>query len=417
MNESLRPKSVPTPVRIAGALPLDQLPGEGRLPMRTGEIRMSDYTRRQLQAAGWKDGDPIPGDLGIRLKEIQAEVIAEREAVRLEDSELAAGWKPVNASFVSIEDLPPERQAEVREYLADYKSQVERDKQQADKNAEIDAIIPANVQGQQREVMRNAILEGEAASAARAARNPEQEQSIVLDDRKPVAPPIPVPSGKNYAGMIGNTDVASKIEALKQKQTTPAPEPVQPSPVVEPQTMTPESHGPCPRCSWPTDKAFEVTIDDHDKQLFIMNTIGVSRFEKKYDLLQGNARVFFRSLTTSETALLSQQLGAMVRSGEIIGDAEYWAHLMEFRLAMSVSQIDVGGNVLYKVEPIADWAKANPPTDPSKPVQVTPIPRLRDHLYEKGITQEPFRRIVGRTFQQFQRLVEALEVLTSAENF
>ena len=95
MADELQPRAVPRPVTAPGELRPDQLPGAGRPPMSQGRTIMTDHTRQQLTAVGWKDGDPIPGDLGARLREIQLEVAAERSKAKLEGSELAAGWKPV----------------------------------------------------------------------------------------------------------------------------------------------------------------------------------------------------------------------------------------------------------------------------------------------------------------------------------
>lgn len=418
MPNPLQPKPVPPPVPQAGTIPPDQLPGQGRPPLRTGEVRVSDYTRRQLESVGWKDGDPIPGDLGARLKEMQAEVQRERADAKLEDSELAVGWKPVNASFVSIEDLPVEQQEEIREYLAEYKQQVAAEEQAVKNEADVESRIPPNVQGPQRQVMKETIMQGEAAAKAREQRINAQE-SVVLDDRQTASAPPPefeVPEGKQYGGMLGNTGVADKISALNAAQAAAAAPPPKPAPAPEPEPA-PESmshgKGPCPRCSWPTEKPFELDITEQDKQKFLIATLGMGRFEKRYSLLGGNMFIYFHSLTTNESEMLQQQLGAMLRSGAIIGDTEYWAHVMEFRLAMSVSKIEMGGNVTYSMPGLAEWAASQT----AETLHPTPIPMLRDYLYDTGITQEPLRRVAGQRHQQFQRLTEALEAMTGDENF
>lgn len=433
-SDDLRPKPVPRPAATRGELPPDQLPGEGRPPLKTGKVVMSDFTRRNLEAVGWKEGDPVPGDLGQRLQELQREVMEEKAGSKLEDSDLAAGWQPPQSSFVAIEDLPPEKQEEIRQYLADYKQQVQQEEQFAAQQAEVDAQIPENIQGPQRELMRNQIMQGNAAAAARQMQQPP-EQSVVIDDRpkqQTASPPsdAKIPEGKNYAGSIGKPSVADKIaeagrrqrEHEQKQQDRPQQ---QPSASTAPQSPSPEtgvdavSHTHCQRCAWPLSQPFDVEPTLEDKQGFMASVLGLSRFEKKYELLGGKLVVFFRSLSSEESALLNQQLGFMVRSGAIVGDGEYWAHLMEYRLVMSVSRIEAGGHATYQVPPLLEWAKDRPKIEPEEgvTVQPTPIPYLKEHFYKEGATQEPVRRFLGQAHRQFQRLVELLETMTSEPDF
>lgn len=402
-SDELRPRPVPRPAPTRGEIPASQLPGEGRLPLATGKVHMSDYTQRQLMAAGWKPGDPVPGDLGQRLKEIQQKIQEEQETARLEDSDLAVGWKPVNPSFVDIENMPEAYQNEVREYLQEYKQQVADEKAMAEQEAAADRSIPDNIQGQQREVMRQQMIAGDAAMAARQAKRAAQRdetESVVIDDRKP-----------------GLSGVAAQVEAAKatqakyeaEQKAQPAPPPVE-----QPATGVASTHTNCQRCAWPLDVPFEIVPTDKDKQGFMAGILGLGRFEKHYELLGGNLEVYFRSLSTAESTMIQKQLGAMVRSGEVIGDGEFWACLMEFRMVLSVSRLVIGGNVKYEAKPIIEWEKDFPPVDKILP---TPIPRLADYFYEHCASQEPLRRILGQTHQEFQRLVEALEVMTNKSDF
>lgn len=425
MADDLRPRKVPTPPAGAGQLRPDQLPGPGRPPMKMGKVHMTDTTRKQLLAVGWKEGDPVPGDLGQRLQEIQREVIEERQQAKLDGSALAGDWKPVESKFVNITDLPPERQAEIGQYLADYKQQVADEKRMEAAVSDADSTIPENIQGTTRELMRNQILAGEAAMAARTA-GPAGGESVVIDDRvQTTAPPagIKVPEGKTYAGAFGTPSVSDKIEELKARQAaaaTPQPQAAktQQSPVQEkaPETGVETPHAAtCQRCHWPLQIPFDVEISTQDKQGFLAAVLGLARFEKRYELLGGSLSVIFRSLSSQETAILQQQLGAMVRSGESIGDGEYWANMHEFRLVMSIRQIMIGQNVIYAVPDLLTWAKEHPSTE--EVIHPTALPRMRTYLYAEGAKQEPVRRILGQTHAKFQRLVEALEFMTNDPDF
>ncbi len=389
--------------------------------MATGKVHMTDHTRQQLESVGWKAGDPVPGDLGARLQEIVRELEEERASARLEDSELAKGWvKPV-ASFVNITDLPQEKQKEIQKYLQEYKAEQQQQAEFARMESEADASIPENVVGPQRDVMREQILAGEAAMAARNAARPPGD-SVVIDDRvKQAAPPVDmkVPEGKTYAGMLGHPSVADKIEqAAKiqrdhERQQTEQPPP---PPAALPSSGANPERTICQRCSWPLQLPFEIVPTIEDKQSFLAAVLGLGRFQKKYELLGGNMVVHFRSLTSDESATLQNQLGAMVRSGESHGDGEYWGNMHEFRMVLAISKIVVGGNATYDVPSLAEWAKNNP-ANSADPLQPTDIPRLRDHFYAKGATQEPIRRMLGQTHQNFQRLVEALEFMSNEPDF
>lgn len=424
MADELRPRHVPTPPAGAGQLRPDQLPGPGRPPMKMGKVHMTDQTRQQLESVGWHSGDPIPGDLGQRLQEIQKEVAEERQAATLEGSPLAAGWTPPKTSFVNITDLPAEKQAEIGQYLAEYKQQVEQEAQLAQTIAEADEAIPENVKGTTRDVMRNQIMAGDAAMAARVSQRTgvPREQSGVIDDRQPAKLPagIQVPEGKVFAGMTGISSVGDKIEALKARQSEAAqtPQPaVRQEDAAIPATGATDLHPTtCQRCSWPLQMPFNVEITTHDKQGFLAAILGLGRFEKRYELMGGNLNVILRSLSSQETAILQQQLGAMVRSGEIIGDGEYWANMQEFRLVMSIKQIMIGNNVAYAVPDLVTWEKDHPPTSDAK-VQPTSLPRMREYLYSEGAKHEPVRRMLGQTHSTFQRLVEALEFMTNDPDF
>lgn len=287
------------------------------------------------------------------------------------------------------------------------------------------AAIPENIQGSTRDLMRNQILAGDAALAAREAqRQGSRAESTVIDDRETTTKPpagMQVPEGKTYAGAIGIPSVSDKIETLKARQaaaeTAPPPPKAAETPQAAPATGVAEPHAAtCQRCHWPLQLPFNVEISMQDKQAFLAAILGLARFEKRYELMGGNLSVIFRSLSSQETAILQQQLGAMVRSGEIIGDGEYWANMHEFRLVMAVKQIMVGQNVIYTVPDLLTWDKEHPAKEGDK-VQPTSIPRMREYLYAEGAKQEPVRRMLGQTHSNFQRLVEALEFMTNDPDF
>ena len=232
----LRPKPVPPPPPSAGHLPEEQMPGEGKVPLKRGKAYFSDATRKSLEAVGWKEGDPIPGDLGKRLQALQDEVNAENS--KLEDSELAAGWKPVKSEFVKIEDLPPEKQEVVRQYLRDHKAAVAEQRKMTEAEQRIESQIPQNIQGEQRDLMRQQMLQGEQAK--RAAQQ-QQTASVVVDDRN------------QDNTLRSKMDRAAAMEEARNQTVDETPE----EPTVTPTTPQ-RSH--CQRCSWPLDNEFNVEV-------------------------------------------------------------------------------------------------------------------------------------------------------------
>jgi len=382
--DEMRPKPVPPPAN--GGIPPEKLPGAGRAPLQTGQVHkaksahVTPHTREQLEAVGWTEGDPIPSDLGQRLKEIQAELAKE---VRLEDTELARNWKPVEAKIVNITELPEEQQQEVAAYLQEYKATVAEQARVQTHADEIEAQIPPSVQGEQRDIMRNQIQLGEQAKAAR------MQQSTVIDDREDLLEP----------------PVSPASETAPRSETPPSP-------------MAELPPGPknCPRCQWPVRTPFDVEITTQDKQQFMAAMLGLNRFEKDYTLLGGSVVVRFRSLTSRETETVMLEIGHMMREGTSAGQGEYLLNLMELRMVASVAQLVVGGNHVYRAGVLEDEDIKEDPARP-KIMPITALPIMRHKFYEGAAKTESLRRMIGKAHQEFQRLVEALEAMANDSDF
>lgn len=383
-SDPLQPKPIPKPPTGPGMLPPGQYPGQGRPPLKSGAVTVSDYTRRQLEQIGWKDGDPIPGDLGKRIQEIQKEVEQSRKD-RLQDSDLAVGWQPPKPDFVDISQLPEEKQRELAAYLQEHKREVsERAAEEATIQA-ADARIPTSIQGEQRELMREQIVQSMAAQAAT-----QPAGSILVDDRVKPTPEV-------------------------QTQTSP-PSPQDPVAVELPESTTTPGPVHCPRCMWPVRTAFDTQYTEEDKKGFLAATLGLKRFEKRISLMGDKLEIYLRSLTTKETETIQIQTSAYTRDGIINGEGAYWLHVMAYRLALSVSKIIIGGNVIYACDDFASWCKNNPPKEGSE-VEATDLPRFLEYFQESGPQQEPIRRILTVQHQKFQRLVEFFEVMSMEPDF
>lgn len=355
-NRNIGQDPLPTPAPALSA-------GGAKLPYKRGATKVTDFTKQQLEQVGWQEGDPVPGDLGEVVAKLAAEAASEDDQVKIEDTELAKGWQPPTPKFVKIEDLPAEKQKELQDFLQDYKRQAEKEAQQQETLREIEASIPESATPEVKERLREQML-----ADHEAATNP---------------PPPPPPKQ-------AEDDDKLKLPPLPQN---------------------------CARCQWPVAEPFKMEATDQDKQEFLITVLGGIRFTRVISLLGGNMQVTLRSLTTAESVMISQQLGSMVRVGEIRGDVEYTAKFFEYRLALGVARVVAGGQVIYEApESIATWTTEHPPANGSE-LSFTPLPRFVTYFQENGVRHEHVRRMVGSHHQNFQRLVEHLEIMADEPSF
>lgn len=424
----LRPRPVPAP---AAGNPfqhkLPNLPPEGSPPLEAGRVYMSDMVRSGLEAVGWRDGDPIPGDLGEILQEMQNSLRKEAESADIQTSELAVGWTKPKNTYVDILKLPPEKQAEVAKLLADYKIQVENEAAASQQLADMDSKIPPTIQGEQREQLLQQMQKSAAERQAWKNRRDSQTYGTVIDDREKPVPPVPG-ANQDAAGVSQGTEGRPGVlppspgnppaTRLPETAQTETPAAVSINPAIQDAEDTGAFVTPhaCPRCQWPADRPFEVVPSVEDKETFIAAVCGQSVFSKRYRLLNGLVVVKYRSLTTADTECVQQQMGALVRSGACAGDAEYLAYMHTYYLALSVARVVVGKNVLYKMEGLEQWAKENPPTA-ADAMDPTPLPQLVRYFQKHGAPTASIHRVIRNTFNEFQRLVEMLEVMADDPDF
>ena len=102
----------------------DILADNGGMPLKSSTPYYSDDTKRQLRAVGWTEGDPLPPNFGEALAAIRDEVAQETAKAYAELPEKMAGYVPPTNKIVDITTLPPAKQAEIRDWLAGYRSDV-----------------------------------------------------------------------------------------------------------------------------------------------------------------------------------------------------------------------------------------------------------------------------------------------------
>jgi hypothetical protein len=361
------------------------------LPVPRGQLMLTDYTRQQLSKLGWQEGDPIPGDFATRVKEVQQAFEEERANAK---HDIPAGWQPVQPKTVQIDELPPEQQAELRQYLSDYKKQAAADtavaQQQAAAEASINPASPPSVQ--------------EAHRVALAASQAQRPGFAFVNDM-PAAP-----EGKAVGGVTGVSPVFQKMADAKQPPATPPSEPVKEEPATA-GLQSPVTH--CPRCKWDTRMAFYIEPTDDDKIVFRAAILGGGRFKKEISTLDGGLKIRFRGLSSGEIRILREQLRYDAEAGKILGDGEFWAEMMEYRLIMAVEQI-IRGQDIFDVDPV-EKIEYDPPK-PGEPRE-TVLVKLREWFYENIIPTEAMAHIVREHHQQFNRLLEYLETMSQEPSF
>ncbi len=335
-----------------------------------GQVLMTDYTRRQLETLGWKEGDPVPDSrLAQRIAQVQAAIKTELEQMPNVDP----NREPVRPSrTIELSQLPPEKQAELRQALQEYTAEAKREAAAAAAQAATDVYVnpqaPPSVQAAQRVAAQTAM-----ASSADIVFEPSQPKVTAL-------PPIPAPAAAPAAPAAETAPTAGAVTA--------------------------PTH--CPRCDWDLQAKFDLVPSDTDRTAFVVALMSMTRFEKTYPLFGGKMTVTYRSLLARETNLLFKTLGQEVRDGQINGDGEYMMQLMDYRLAMSVASLRGEDTILQDVPAIFDIPCDN---------ESQRLPKMLEWFNEEVVINEPLRRIVGKQHREFQRLVEALEAQTSAPDF
>lgn len=322
---------------------------------------LSDFTKKTLLQFNWKDGDPIPATLGdFLLKTKEAIPASSRTDV-----------------LIDAEKMPAEAVAQVNALLAE--ARVIGDKEKAR-------------QARQKELQ--SVTEGMAPNVAAAVEQILGPQ--IVDDRATMA-------------------ATPAAEAAPAPKPVPQPEePVVPD-AVEEALMPAMAFMPfCPRCGWDMRQKYDVNATDRDKEDFVACLLGNTRFKRTFDLFGGKLRVTLRALLTEETKAIYKQLIIDQQQGVVNSEAEWFAQMMDYRLACSVESLaDKDGKLISVVPEMAEM-----PFTPDKDNPLaTPLVATLDYVNTKVLAQEVTKRLVGTHLRQFQRLVEALEAMALEPSF
>lgn len=348
------------------------MPGQGIPPLQPGTVRkVTAAEANVLMEAGWKDGEPIPGNFAEVRQALLDEQRRETETLL----PVAPDTPPLSVRIQPIETLSPER----REYL--------------------------------RKAMQ------EVQEAARAIPAAEVMAVPGLDAALRTAGETTAPTGPQSAGRFLGQTVTTDRKQPTQFQVDHAPQNlnnvIEPQPekfnsVIEPPAETPAGHNVlkhCPNCDFDLAKTDPVEPTREDKLNFLVALEGMTRFRKEYPLLDGNYRVIFRQPTTAESHTVFEQLSSEFQDGTLTEQGAYFAQVLNYRLVLSLEAIETpkGRRAVPLLEDVV--VDAPKPGAPKK----TALPELYAYLRESVLPNEAMFHIVIKAFQDFQRIVDRME--------
>jgi len=328
----LRSKAVP--VAPAAAPPVWQ----NRMPLPAGSVMsLSPGEQADLERLGWKPGDPVPD-----LTEAVEQVRLAAENAPLPDASLPV-IKP--GQVVNIEDLPPERQAELM--------------------AQVQQMV-AN--GRQLEAMQ--------ANFVQSPSDPSVNKAI------------------------------ETVQAGQDTYNVTLTEPVPEAPQPELSTAAPVKHT-CDNCGWGEALQQEIVeVSDLDKQNFLAMLIGDVRFIREYTLFGGQVVVAFRSLTQQELDMCITQATYDARDGEIVADYDIIRTSRNYELALSLHRLQLGARAvtmpfIQDVQADEKTADGRPQTKVKSYYQYV----MRQHLHKEALFRAT--QVVRDKFVKLQTRLEA----------
>jgi hypothetical protein len=250
---------------------------------------VSESTAKTLMQFGWKNGDPIPAELGQKL-------IGMKEGIA----------KPSdNTVVVAAVDLTETQLQEIKALLDEAKEVDKKQKEEA-RIAEATKAMSPTV----------------AAEYRRMQQMTSSNQSAeIVDDRAEVA-------------------AQEQNVAVEEKPAEQSPAPGFDTP--------PLQHNYCPRCGWDTALPHDVKISDADKEDFLISVLGNTRFKKTYELFGGKMVVHFRSVTAEENEQIYRQIALDQQSGVIETRGEWVIKLLNYRMACALEKVTTSdGKILH----------------------------------------------------------------------
>lgn len=279
-----------------------------QFPFTPGEkISLTPEERVVLEAAGWKDGDPLP-DLTGFMENIAQEQRDVAQDIATSDSQLGV------QKFTEFDELPADKQEEIRVAL---------------------------------DTMRT-----------------QQEQAIELAEAIPDDAAPGVAEAIRVAG-----DFDGGIEVVDDPTAVTTPPPPTPKKEVSSTGAAPQDSGPCDHCGWDSSLTDTTKPTKQDKYDFLASVLGGTRFYKEMDLFGDNVTVVFRTLTTEEADTALQQTSYDHRDGKVPDQGEFFRVYTNYRLAMSIEKLSTPGDaqIVPSIKDV-EWDSPLMSEDPQTPL-------------------------------------------------
>ena len=312
-----------------------------------GTIMLTDAETKVLRAAGYKEGDPLPGpEIAEKIKKLQESEDAEYQE-RVNQIKGNPFFK-TRKDPVDISALPAEKKKELEDILA-------------------------------------------------------KAKDYSFNSAKEKLPKVEQPSQSDLK-------TQEKSEVLKEEAVVIKSEPEKPEVSV---TGAEPAKTHCQHCGW------NLEIEDskpsaNDSFVFVQAVLAGLPFTKEYEFLGGKLRVEFRTIDTKYGDMCLRQCGYNVAEGKSKTQDEFFVDLLNYRLVFGLHSLvvndlehDISGSVDAYVE-----------ANPEVLGKSTPLPGMLKIIQDlKPLNQEAIWRIIGNTFQKFNKLTSAVEARADDSDF
>lgn len=343
---------VPNPAPAQNSpIPLPPMPGG--LPMPAGAVlKLTQTEREQLEALGWKDGDPVP-NIADAIAAIQNDA-----ASYLPDPNMPQVPMPKE---IDIRSLSPERRAALQQ---------EMQKMMADD------LRLQQIQAQQLEDPTNPEV------------NRQIESLLSGNNEVKLVPPTPRQETSEPAPAGSSASMLQPAAAAPQASLTGADMTVL-----------------CRNCNHVADKD-PIEVTEEDKKAFVLMMITGKPFVKQYDLLNGAVQVIFRSLSRVELDLAVSQTGCDMRDNLIASANDFLRTNQNYEMAMSLRRIQAGNQTVRDFEDSLDTVKWDAPL-PGQPLQ-TVLKTYAPYVME-AVGSASTYRLISQLYVRFYTLLRRLE--------
>lgn len=335
-----------------------------RFPLPVGNPiaaeKLTEFERNQLEQIGWKEGDPVPGNMADLIEE--AKERANREA-----SDVSSMPPP------AAPDMPPLQMPEV---------------------TEIDQL-PEHEQQRLSEALKQAGDQYESMQGQQGTQFPEG------------APDSVRAAAQNRVDRTIDISIEDDTKGQREQQSQPSEQPKKPASVET--TDSGEPHL-CPNCGWDqsqSDTTPEPSREDIDS--FLVATLGGKPWTKLYDLLGGKLQVHVRQLRPYEIDACYKQVHYEREKDDSMQLDAHWEQLMRYRLCLQLVEIRSGEDIASFPSELKDWQ-----LDLEGPTQ---LPSIEKQVYAEAIPTESMNRIIASVIGKFSRTLGKLEVEVENPNF